>query len=125
MRYVCDAPGARTWFRIETEEEACQESALMRHSMAQRFHLEMDKARQSFRPVSAVFIEGEIGLKAHLLREMPLFLTLRDAEGAPLATAMLPQAACPPSVRPIILGKGNIDPSMSYADAVFSRARRF
>lgn len=118
MKYVCDAPHARTWFRIETEEEACQESALMQHSMAKRFRLEMDRARQNFRPSSTVFVEAEIGLKAHLLREMPMFLTLRDGDGAPLATAMLPQAPCQSSVRPIILGKGNIDPYMRHADAI-------
>jgi hypothetical protein len=118
MKYVCDAPRARTWFRIETEEEACQESALMRHSMATRFRLEMDKARHSFRPASTVFVEAEIGLRAHLLREMPMFLTLRDADGAPLATAMLPQTVCQSSVRSIILGKNNLDPYMTYADAI-------
>src|SRR5882672_4974480 len=26
MRYVCDAPGGKTWFRLETEVEAADES---------------------------------------------------------------------------------------------------
>jgi hypothetical protein len=29
MDYVCDVPGGKTWFRIETEAEAIRESALM------------------------------------------------------------------------------------------------
>ena len=33
MRYVCDAPGGATWFRIETEAEAEAEAALMRHAV--------------------------------------------------------------------------------------------
>ena len=33
MRYVCDAPGGKTWFRIETEAEASMESEGMRHAV--------------------------------------------------------------------------------------------
>ena len=33
MRYVCDAPGGKTWFRIETEAEAVAESETMRHAV--------------------------------------------------------------------------------------------
>jgi hypothetical protein len=126
MEYACDAPGDRTWFRIETEEEAAQESVLMRHSMERYFCSAMSKARQSFSPPSTVFFEQEIGLKAHLRREMPLFLTLRDDSGTPLVTAMLPQAGhFVASFRPIILGRGNTDPYMKYADAIVALARHF
>ena len=90
MRYVCDAPGSKTWFRIETEAEAVAESETMRHAVEKYFRKEQDKATQSFRPISKVSFEQEIGLKAHVQREMPLFLTLRDMDGTPLATAMLP-----------------------------------
>jgi hypothetical protein len=124
MKFICDAPGGRAWFRIETEEEATQESAMMRHSIERYFRAEMDKARQNFRPPSSVFFEQEIGLKAHLQREMPLFLTLRDDRGAPLVTAMLPQARAPErSVRSIVLAVGNTDPYMKYSDAIFALGR--
>src|SRR3981189_282629 len=90
MRYVCDAPGGKTWFRIETEAEATTESDGMRHAVEKFFRKEQEKATQSFQPASTVYFEQEIGLKAHVQREMPLFLTLRDDEGNTLATAMLP-----------------------------------
>ena len=54
MRYVCDAPGGRTWFRIETEAEAVSESDTMRHAVEKYFRKEQDRAAQSFRPVSKV-----------------------------------------------------------------------
>ena len=111
MRYVCDAPGGKTWFRIESEAEAVGESELMRHAVEKYFRKEQDKAAQSFRPVSKVFFEQEIGLKAHIQREMPLFLTLRDGDGNPLATAMLPPSGRDDrSFRPIIVGPDNADP---------------
>ena len=78
MRYVCDAPGGRTWFRIESEAEAVAESEAMHHAVEKYFRKEYERAAQSFRPVSKVNFEQEIGLKAHIQREMPLFLTLRD-----------------------------------------------
>ena len=94
MRYVCDAPGGKTWFRIETEAEATTESDGMRHAVEKFFRKEQEKATQSFQPASTVYFEQEIGLKAHVQREMPLFLTLRDDEGNPLATAA---GSCPPN----------------------------
>ena len=33
MKYVCDAPGGNTWFRIESEAEAATESEAMRHAV--------------------------------------------------------------------------------------------
>jgi hypothetical protein len=124
MRYICDAPSGTTWFGIEDETEADRESALMQHSMAKRFRAEMDKAQESFRPPSNVFFEQEIGLKAHLQREMPRFLTLRDEDGAPLVTAMLPasgQDAGP--IKPVVLGRGNTDPYVRHASAILALAR--
>ena len=60
MKYVCDAPGNRTWFRIETAEEALAESAAMQHSMERYFRAEMDKAR--------AFLTGQIAIYEVQLR---------------------------------------------------------
>ena len=90
MQYVCDAPMGKTWFRIETEGEAAHESRLMSHTVEKYFCREREKAVQSWRPERPNAIERDIGLEAHVQREMPLFLTLRDREGNALATAMLP-----------------------------------
>src|SRR6202047_2249194 len=119
MRYVCDAPGGKTWFRIETEAEATTESDGMRHAVEKFFRKEQEKATQSFQPISRVSFEQEIGLKAHIQREMPLFLTLRDGDGTPLATAMLPPGGRDDrSFRPIIVGTGNADPYPEEGSAI-------
>jgi hypothetical protein len=119
MKYVCDAPGEKTWFRIETEAEAASESDTMRHAVEKFFRKEQEKATQTFQPLSKVNFEQEIGLKAHIQREMPLFLTLRDGEGDPLATAMLPPNGREDrSFRPIIVGPGNADPYLEQGDAI-------
>jgi len=111
MKYVCDAPGGNTWFRIETEAEAASESDAMRHAVEKFFRKEQEKATQTFQPSSKLNFEQEIGLKAHIQREMPLFLTLRDDEGNPLVTAMLPPGGHDDrSFRPIIVGMANADP---------------
>jgi hypothetical protein len=91
MQYVCDAPAGATWFRIETEAEAEAESALMRHAVYRYFSRCADGARESYRPpAGAPTFEQEIGLKDHIARAMPIFLTLRADDGEGLATAMLP-----------------------------------
>ena len=119
MRYICDAPGGGTWFRIETEAEAASESDLMRHAVEKFFHKELEKAAHSYQPISKVFFEQEIGLKAHIQRAMPTFLTLRDGEGNPLVTAMLPPGGQDDrSFRPIIVGMANADPYVEHADAI-------
>jgi hypothetical protein len=124
MRYVCDAPGGKTWFRIENEGEAVAESEAMHHAVEKYFRKEHDKAAQSFRPISTVYFEQEIGLKAHIQREMPLFLTLRDMDGTPLATAMLPPNGHDDrSFRPIIVGTGNADPYPDQGDAIRTLAQ--
>src|SRR4051794_36787741 len=116
MQYVCDAPGGKTWFRIENEAEAIAESALMRHAVEKFFRAELEKATQSYQPVGLANFEREIGLKAHLRQEMPLFLTLRDDEGNGLATAMLPPSGCDArGFRPIVVGAANKDPMSSTA----------
>jgi hypothetical protein len=111
MKYVCDASGGNTWFRIETEAEAHADAAAMGHNVAKYFCQEKDKATRSFRPSSRVPFEQEIGLAAHIQREMPLFLTLRDADGDNLVTAMLPPGGQErDGFSPIIVGVANGDP---------------
>ncbi len=126
MRYVCDAAGGKTWFRIETEVEAASESETMRHAVEKYFRKEQEKAAQSFRPISKVSFEQEIGLKAHIQREMPLFLTLRDGDGTPLTTAMLPpNGKDDRSFRPIIVGSGNADPYPDEGDSIRALAEHY
>lgn len=126
MRYICDAPGNKTWFGIETEGEAADELDTMQHAVEKYFRKEKERATQNYRPTSTVFIEQEIGLKAHLLREMPLFLTLRADDGAPLVTAMLPpRGRDDPGFRPIIVGARNTDPYTDNADAIRALAQHF
>src|SRR5262249_22112616 len=121
-----DAPGGKTWFRIENEAEAVAESEEMRHAVEKDFRKEHDKAAQSFPPVSNVYFEQEIGLKAHILREIPLVLTLRDGPRIPLATAMLPPSGRDDrSFRPIIVGPGNADPYPEQGDAIRALAQHY
>lgn len=125
MRYVCDAPGGRTWFGIETEAEADAESTLMGHAVAKFYRRAREEALAAWRPpASAPFVERDIGLKDFLARTIPRFLTLRDAEGGGLATAMLPPAgADDDSFRIIIVGPDNTDPYVAHDDAIAALAR--
>ena len=119
MRYVCDAPGGKTWFQIETEAEAVQESDLMSHAVAKHFVQARERAAASYAPPRGPYIEQDIGLKAHIWRVMPVFLTLRNAEGAGLATAMLPQAhGAGVKVSPVIVGIANADPYPQHGEAI-------
>src|SRR5262249_30593472 len=111
MKYICDAPDRKTWFRIETEVEAGRESALMEHAVPQHFRQAREEAIRSFRPASEVYIESQIGLERHIQRAMPLFLTLREADGTPLVTARLPpEGKDEPAFRYVIVGPKNADP---------------
>lgn len=126
MRHICDAPGGKTWFRLETEAEAEAESAAMRHAVEKYYRREQEKAAQSFRPRSTVFFEQEIGLKDHIQREMPLFLTLRDEDGVGLVTAMLPaEGRDDRGFRCILVGPGNADPYPAHAAAIRALAEHF
>jgi hypothetical protein len=119
MKYVCDAPDGKTWFRIETEGEAAAESEVMHHAVEKYFRKEYERAAQGFQPVSTVNFEQEIGMKAHIQREMPLFLTLRADDGTALATAMLPPGGKDDrSFRPIIVGPSNADPYDDQDEAI-------
>ncbi len=126
MQYVCDA-GAATWFRIETLAEAVQESQLMSHAVERYFRDAEEKAAKSYvPPPGARLSEQNIGLKAHIKRSMPLFLTLRDREGTGLVTAMLPPKGVEPKqFRPILVGPNNSDPYKDYPGAINMLAQHF
>jgi hypothetical protein len=126
MRFVVDAPNGKTWFRLETEGEAAQESQLMRHAVEKHFRIEREKAVQSYQPVSRSFIEQDIGLKAHIQRAMPLFLTLRDQDGNAHVTAMLPPTGkTDVGVRCVIVGPGNADPYPTEGEAIKALGNHF
>lgn len=126
MRHICDAPENKVWFRIETEGEADQESELMDHAVAKHFRRERERAVASYRPTSRSYVEQNIGLEAHVQREMPMFLTLRDAQGSGLATAMLPPGGRQdPGFRIIIVGPGNTDPYPEHEAAIRALGQHF
>lgn len=120
MRFVCEAAGGKTWFRIETEAEAAQESELMRHAVEKHFRRHYDLASQAYKPAPGPFVEQDIGHAAHVRRAMPAFLTLRDAEGRGLATAMVPQAAGRDRTAPapVVVGPDNGDPYPEHGEAI-------
>jgi hypothetical protein len=119
MQYICDAPGQRSWFRIETEAEAALESDTMKHAVEKHFRQAREAATTTYRPTSSIFIEQQIGLSAYVQRIMPVFLTLRDAEGNALVTAMLPPAGrADPAFRTIIVGPENRDPYPEHGEAI-------
>jgi len=120
MRYVCDAPGGATWFRLETEAEAEAEAALMRHAVDKYFRRYEAAARESYRaPPGAPVFEQAIGLKDHVAKAMPLFLTLRAGDGEGLATAMLPpEGRNQVNFRIVIVGPENADPYELHEAAI-------
>ena len=126
MQYVCEAP-PKTWFRIETEGEAALEARAMDHAVDRYFRQAYEQAAESYVPPrSAHYIEQNIGLKAHVQRVMPIFLTLRDGEGTPLATAMLPPAGLDErAFKPIIVGSSNSDPYPQHGEAIRKLGEHF
>jgi hypothetical protein len=126
MRFICDVAGRRTWFQIETEAEAAQESELMRHAVEKHFRRAYEEASQSYSPVGVPYIEQDIWRAAHIQRAMPMFLTLRDEEGRALVTAMLPAAKqTDPMFRPVVVGQGNSDPYPEHGSAIDALAKHF
>ncbi len=115
MKYVCDAP-PHTWFRLETEAEAAAESKTMEHAVEKYFRQAREAAVAAYQPPKTLsIIEQNIGLKDHIQRAMPLFMTLRDRAGVPLVTAMLPPTGKDDrSFRPILVGPKNTDPYPAY-----------
>lgn len=126
MRFICDVMGGRTWFQIETEAEAAQESELMRHAVEKHFRRAYEEAAQSYDPAGVPYIEQDIMRAAHIQRAMPLFLTLRDEEGQALVTAMLPAAKqADLAARPVVVGRDNSDPYPEHGHAIDALARHF
>lgn len=126
MLFICDAPGGKTWFQIETEMEAARESELMGHAVEKHFLRARDDAAQAYVPTSRAFIEQDIRRAEHIRRTMPVFATLRDAEGNGLATAMLPpQPQSSDTFTPIVVGPSNSDPYIQHADAIAVLGARF
>ena len=82
--------------------------------------LPAEKAAKSYKPpAGARLSEQNIGLKSHIERSMPIFLTLRDREGKGLVTAMLPPKGMDPKQhRPILVGPSNADPYKDYQGAI-------
>ena len=69
-------------------------------------------------------MEQNIGLKDHIARTMPRFLTLRNSDGTALVTAMLPpEGRDLRALRPVIVGHGNTDPYVEYDEAIETLAR--
>ena len=126
MQFVCDA-SPKTWFRIETEAEATLEARAMNHAVDKYFKQAQEQAAKSYVPPKAGhFIESSIGRKAHILKAMPLFLTLRDNEGKALVTAMLPPGAKEDkSFKPIVVGIANADPYPEHGDAIARLGRHY
>lgn len=119
MQFICDAPGQTSWFKIETDGEAFTESQTMGHAVEKHFRRAWDAAAATYRPTASYAIEHGIGLKDYVQRSMPMFLTLRDAEGTGLATAMLPPSGNPgPSFQIVIVGPENRDPYPEHGAAI-------
>ena len=127
MRYVCDAPGGSAWFRLETEAEAEAEAVLLRHAVDKYFRRYEAAARESYRaPPGAPTFEQAIGLKDHVAKVMPLFLTLRSAEGEGLATAMLPpQGRNQVNFKIVIVSPENADPYEEHEPEIEALALHF
>jgi hypothetical protein len=124
MEYVCEAPHG-TWFRLDTESEAMQESAAMEHAVEKFFGRSYQAAVESYVPPAELSrIEQSIGRKSHIKRTMPMFVTLRDNEGNALVTAMLPPGGKPhPRFDCIVVGKANSDPYLDYAESIQALAK--
>jgi hypothetical protein len=102
MKFICDTPDGKTWFRIETEAEAHQESALMDHAVEKHFRREKESAMRTFKPASTVYI------------------------GNGLATAMLPpNGRDDPTFRIIIVGPRNSDPYIDHKEAIGALGAHF
>ena len=98
----------------------------MDHAVEKYFCQAREEASAAYVPPAGRVIEQNIGLKAHIQRVMPVFLTLRDNEGTPLVTAMLPPAGKDErAFRPIVVGRGNEDPYPEHGEAIKALARHY
>lgn len=126
MQFILDA-GDMTWFRLETLAEAAAESRDMNHAVERYFRDAHEKAVQSYAPPKGAPIsEQNIGLKDHIKRMMPMFLTLRDRDGKAHVTAMLPPAGKDErAFRPIVVGAANADPYPRHDAAIETLAEHY
>ena len=98
----------------------------MKHAVEKYFRQAHDEAVQGYVPPSGRYIEQNIGLKSHVQKAMPLFLTLRDNEGTALVTAMLPpEGKDDGRFRPIIVGPENADPYPDHGAAIEALGKHF
>ncbi len=98
----------------------------MEHGVEKHFRRARECAAQSYKPASAIFVEQNIGLEAHIGDVMPLFLTLRDSVGTGLAPAMLPPGGIPDGgFRKIIVSVGNSDPYPDHGEAIGALGEHF
>lgn len=127
MRYVCDASADLTWFALENEAEAERESADMNHAVEKHYRAARADAAGRFAPPAGVrYIEQDIGKADFIARTMPMFLTLRDGGGAALVTAMLPpRGAGAPSMRAVVVGRGNADPYPAHGAEIAKLGAHF
>ena len=99
----------------------------MSHAVDKYFRQARELAVKSYvPPQDGLYIEQNIGLKSHIQRSMPMFVTLRDRDGKPLVTAMLPPGGREDQMfRPIVVGEANSDPYATYSDAIKTLADHF
>ena len=84
------------------------------------------KAVAAYKPTSTASFEQNIGLKACLQREMPLFLTPRDVGHDGLAAVKLPSGGCDAQCLTIVVGgPGNSDPYLAHANAIQALGAHF
>jgi hypothetical protein len=112
---------------MDTEGEAIQESQLMNHAVEKYFRQAAEDAAKTFVPPASTWaFEQKIGLKSHVQKVMPIFVTLRDHEGTGLVTGMLPPAGKDEnSFRPIVVGPANADPYPKHGEDIKALARHY
>jgi hypothetical protein len=98
----------------------------MNHAVEKHFIQAQETAAKSYVAPAGPFFERDIGLKAHIERSMPIFLTLRAGEGTALVTALLPPVGQDErTFRPVIVGPANADPFPEHAGAIETLAEHF
>ena len=98
----------------------------MHHAVEKYFRRDREKAAASYQSANPRSIERDIGREAHIQRTMPLYLTLRDREGAALATAMLPAGGVEDAgFRIIIVASNNGDPYPAHGDTIEALGTHF
>ena len=124
MQFICEGAQDLTWFRIDSESEAAQESSEMNHAVVKHFCQARAAVEALWKPPAGMrYIEQDIGKKDFVERGMPLFATLRDAEGKALATAMLRTEGAVSAVKSIVVGHDNSDPYPQFSDSIEALGR--